>query len=1048
MRLVLAALSRPVTVVVAIITVALCSILAIMRMPVDIFPQVGDPAIYVAQPYGGMDPAQMEGFLTYYYEYHFLYITGIDHVESKSIQGAALMKLVFHQGTDMAQAMAQTVGYVNRARAFMPPGTVEPFITRFDAGSVAVGELVFSSQTRTLGEMQDLALNRVRPLFATLPGVSAPPPFGGSQRTIVITLNPDKLRQYRIAPEEAIQAVNDATLVLPSGNVWTGTLQRIARTNATLGGNLAELLDTPIRPVSGPTVYLRDIGTVESASDIVTAYAHVNGRRTVYIPVTKRADASTLAVINRVKAALPDFRKIVPEDIDIRLEFDQSPYVTNALRGLTIEGLLGAALTGLMVLIFLRDWRSALIVVANIPFALLAAVVLLWATGNTINIMTLGGLALAVGILVDEATVEIENIHTRMLPGVSRARAVLEACSRTAMARLLSMFCILAVFVPSFFMVGVGRQLFVPLSLAVGFAMIASYLLSSTLVPVFSTWIMKEAHRGERREGVFGTLSAFYRRYLAAALRFRWPLAALYLAASLGLLYFVLPRIGTEIFPDVNAPIYRIRLRAPVGTRIEETERILLRALDIIRREAGPENVAITSDFVGVQPSSYPVNLIYLFTSGPQEAVIQVAFRPGAPRGPELRERLRQSLRRELPGSQVSFEAGDIVSQVMSFGSPTPVDVAVQGINLQDNYAYAQKVRAQMAKLGFLRDLEYAQDLDYPTLDINIDRARAGQFGLTMADVVRSVAPATSSSRFTAPNYWRDPASGNAFQIQTQLPQYRMQGAEQVGGLPVMRDGRSEPQLADVAVLKTGTMPGVIERYNGQRVVSLTANIDRITLGQAAPRIAQAIAAAGAPPRGITVRMRGEIPALQETVSGLRIGLLLAVLTIFLLLAANFQSMRLALAVILTIPAVLCGVLLMLLATGTTLNIQSFMGAIMAIGIAVANSILLVTFAEHSRREGRPALDAAGEGAAGRLRPVLMTAAAMISGMIPMAIGVTEGGAQAAPLARAVIGGLIAATFTTLTALPSIYAILQRKASMASASLNPADPGSRYYEAQ
>ena len=336
MRLVLAALTRPITVVIAIVAVALCSILAIERMPIDIFPQVGDPAIYVAQPYGGMDPAQMEGFLTYYYEYHFLYITGIDHVESKSIQGAALMKLVFHQGTDMAQAMAQTVGYVNRARSFMPPGTVQPFITRFDAGSVAIGQLIFSSPSRTLSEMQDLALNRVRPLFATLPGVSAPPPFGGSQRTIVITLDPDKLRQYRMAPEDAIAAVNNASLVMPSGNMYTGKLERIARTNASLGGDLAEILDTPIRPVSGPTVYLRDIGTVENGSDIVTAYAHVDGRRTVYIPVTKRADASTLAVINSVKAALPDFKRIVPADIDIRLEFDQSPYVMNSLRGLVL----------------------------------------------------------------------------------------------------------------------------------------------------------------------------------------------------------------------------------------------------------------------------------------------------------------------------------------------------------------------------------------------------------------------------------------------------------------------------------------------------------------------------------------------------------------------------------------------------------------------------------------------------------------------------------------------------------------------------------------
>ena len=1047
MRLVLAALSRPLTIVVALIAVALCAVFALERMPVDIFPQVGDPAIYVAQPYGGMDPAQMEGYLTYYYEYHFLYITGIDHVESKSIQGATLMKLVFHNDTNMSQAMSETVGYVNRARAFMPPGTVPPFITRFDAGSVAVGLLVFSSANRTQGEMQDFALNRVRPLFATLPGVSAPPPFGGNQRTIVITLDPDKLQQYRISPDEAIAAVSKASLVMPSGNMFTGKLSRMARTNTALGGDLSELLSAPIRPVSGTTVYLRDIGTIENGTDIVTAYAHVNGKRTVYIPVTKRADASTLAVIDSVKAAIPDFKKAVPDDVDVRLEFDQSPYVTNSIRGLVTEGILGAVLTGLMVLIFLRDWRSALIVILNIPFALLSAVILLWATGQTVNIMTLGGLALAVGVLVDEATVEIENIHTQMLPGVSRARAVVEACSRTAMARLLSMFCILAVFVPSFFMIGVGRQLFVPLSLAVAFSMIAYYLLSSSLVPVFSTWLMREAHRGEEREGVFGRLRSFYGGYLSVVLRFRWPLALGYLVTSMGLLYVLLPRLGTEIFPDANAPLLRIRLLAPTGTRIEETERIVLRALDVIRREIGENHVSITSDFIGVVPSSYPVNLIHLFTSGPQEAIIQVALQLDTSRGEALREKLRESLRRDIPEAQVSFEAADIVSQVMSFGSPTPIEVAVQGISLQDDYGYAQKVQAQMAKLSFLRDLRFAQEMNYPTMDISIDRERAGQLGLTMADVARSVVPATSSSRFTQPNYWRDPNSGNAFQIQVQLPQNRMQSIDELGNVPVMQDAHTEARLMDVAGLKTGAMPGLIERYNGQHVVSLTANIHGVTLGEAAQKLNPALAAAGTPPRGVSVKLRGEIPPLEQTISGLRIGLLLAVLVIFLLLSANFQSMRLALAIVLTVPAVLCGVLLMLLATGTTLNVQSFMGAIMAIGIAVANSILLVTFAERARHEGRPLLEATQEGSASRLRAILMTAAAMIFGMTPMAIGFGEGGSQAAPLGRAVIGGLIVSTFATLTILPSIYAVLQGRASVASPSLNPTDPASRYYDA-
>src|SRR5213594_354581 len=483
-----AAMRRPITVFVAMVAVVLAGVMALRQMPRDILPNLGIPIIYVAQPYGGMDPAQMEGFLTYYYEYHFLYITGIEHVESKNIQGIALMKLVFHPDTDMSQAMGEVVGYVNRARAFMPPGAVPPFIMRFDAGSVPVAQLVFSSSTRSVPEMQDSALNRVRTMFATLPGVSAPPPFGGSQRTIVVRVDPEKLRQYRLSPDEVVFAVNRATTVLPSGNVRTGDLIRIASTNATLGGNIQELLDAPLRMGTGPTVFLRDIGTITDTADIVVGYAHVDDKRTVYIPVTKRSDASTLEVIRNVRAALPAMRNVAPEDVKIDLVFDQSRYVVGALNGLIGEALLGAFLTGLMVLIFLRDLRSSLIVVITIPFSILSAVVCLWLTGQTINIMTLGGLALAVGVLVDEATVEIESIHTHLASGFSRARGVIEASPKTAVPRLLAMLCVLSVFIPSLFMVGVGRQLFVPLSLAVGFAMISrseehtSELQSRTLI--------------------------------------------------------------------------------------------------------------------------------------------------------------------------------------------------------------------------------------------------------------------------------------------------------------------------------------------------------------------------------------------------------------------------------------------------------------------------------------------------------------------------------------------------------------------------------------
>ncbi len=1038
MWLVLTALRRPVTVLVAVLALLIGSYLAAQRMKKDIFPQVGSPTIYVAQPYGGMDPSQMEGFMTYYYEYHFLYITGIEHVESKSIQGAALMKLVFHEGTEMNQAMAEVVGYVNRSRAFMPPGAVPPFITRFDAGSVPVGQLVFSSSTRTPAEMQDFALNRVRPLFATLPGVSAPPPFGGNQRTIVVRVNPDKLRQYRMSPEEVIQAVNKASTVLPSGNVRIGDLNRIANTNAVIGGNLQELADAPVRVGSGPAVFIRDVAAVENGTDIITAYAHVNGKRTVYMNVTKRSDASTLDVTASVKANLPKFKAAVPEDVEVRLEFDQSGYVITALRALVNEAMLGALLTGLMVLIFLRDWRSAIIVIATIPFALLGAVVGLWAFGQTINIMTLGGLALAVGVLVDEATVEIENIHSHVASGLSRPKAVLNACSRTALPRLLSMLSILAVFVPAFFMTGVARQLFLPLSLAVGFAMIVSYVLSSTLVPVLSVWLIRGGHGSDE-----GWLRRAYRGLLGAVVKIRWLLAPAYLAGVALLLWTLTPRLGTEVFPTADSGQFQVRLRAPSGTRVERTELLALRALEVVEQAAGKENVAISTAFMGVQPASYPINTVHLWTGGPHEAVLKVALKPGAKlSGEALRERLRAELPKALPNTRVSFEAADIIGQVMSFGSPTTIEVAVQGPSIAASRDHAVKVQRELAKIGTMRDLQQAQPLDYPTIDVKVDRERAGQLGLTTYNVIHSLVAGTSSSRFTDPNYWRDPASGNAFQIQVEIPQHRMQSIDDMKDLPLMVNGESRPLLGDVADLKPGTAFGVVERYNMQRVISFTANIHEAALGSVSREVDAAIKHAGEPPRGVSVAVRGQIPPLREMIGGLQQGLALAAAAIFLLLAANFQSFRLAIAVVLTTPAALCGVVLALVFTGTTLNIQSYMGAIMAIGISVANSILMVTFMEFARKDGADPVDAAVTGGSGRIRAILMTAAAMIAGMIPIA----SGAPQTAPLGKAVIGGLAFATAATLLVLPAFYAILARRAKH-SPSLDPNDPTSRYYEA-
>jgi multidrug efflux pump subunit AcrB len=1046
--LIRAALRRPITAVVAVIAVALTAVFAVTRMRADIFPDLDLPVIFVAQPYGGMSPAQMEGFITYYYEYHFLYINGIESVESKSIQNTSLLKLTFHPGTDMAEALAQTIGYVNRARAFMPPGTVGPFVMRFDAGTVPVGYLVFRSETRSLGEIQDLALNRVRPQFATLPGLTSPPPFGGSQRTIVIRVDPDRLRSFGMAPDEVIRAVSTGNVIMPSGSVNIGDETRISPINSVVG-KIDDLLDLPIRTGAGAPVSIRDIGSVSDSTDIPTAYALVNGRRAVYIPVTKRPDASTLSVVSEVRANLARFQALVPDDITVSYELDQSTNVSAALESVLREAVLGALLTGLMVLLFLRDWRSSAIVVVTIPFALLSAVVALWGAGQTINIMTLGGLALAVGILVDEATVAIENIHTHRSRGGPIARAVLDASGEVVVPRLLAMLAVVAVFVPSFFMTGVSRSLFVPLSLAVGFAMIASFLLSSSLVPVLSVWWLPRhthvsqevAHGDDWVERLRNRLDSLLRRLAHA----RALLVGAYLVLTVAVVAVAGLSLGREIFPPSGVKAFQLRFRAPAGTKFEATEELGRGVLDVIRETVGPTGVDITLGYVGVQPSSYPINTIFLWTGGSHEGVLQVALRPEVPMRPEdVQEKLRHAFAGRFPHAQFSFEPGDIVSRIMNFSAPTPVEVAMMGPDFAATRAFAAKVRNELAGIGSLRDLQFGQALDYPAIQVDVNRQLAGQLGVTVDDIGRSFAAATSSSRFVAPNYWADPRTGIAFQVQVQVPQPQMTTLEDLRVVPVTSGGPAKPLLGELARIENATIVGEYDRVNGQRMVTLTANVSGEDLGRAAADVNAAIQRAGAPPRGATVAVRGQVAAMAETFTNISAGLAVAVVVIFLLLAANFQSLRLALVVVSTVPAVLAGVVVILALTGTTLNVQSFMGAIMATGVAVANAILLVTFAEQARRGGGSPLHTAIDAARARMRPVLMTSAAMIAGMMPMALAFGEGAEATAPLGRAVIGGLAAATIATLIVLPSVYSLVQRSASATSPSLDPDDPSSAF----
>lgn len=1044
MNLIRSALQKPVTILVTVLGIAFFSYLSIRKMRIDIFPKMGLPTIYVAQPYGGLSPEQMEGFITSYYEYHFLYITGVKYVESKSVQGAAIIKIIFQDGTDMSQAMGEVVGYVNRSRAFMPPGTVPPFITRFDAGSVPVGQLVFRSDTRSLSEIQDLALFKVRPMFSTLQGVSAPPPFGGNQKTVIIKLSPEKIRDYHLSADDVVQALAKSNTITPAGNLRVGDETLITAQNAVVD-NIRELENIPLTTGTGAAVYVKDIGNVELGADITTGYALINGKRSVYIPVTKRSDASTWDVVQRVKKALPDMQAAVPDDIKVSYEFDQSGYVINALRNLMFEGGLGALLTGLMVLLFLGDKRSALIVVLTIPLALLSAMICLNAFGQTINIMTLGGLALAIGILVDEATVTIENIHSHLEKGKTKARAIADASLEIAWPKLLILLCILAVFVPAFFMSGVPGSMFLPLSLSVGLAMTASFLLSQTFVPVMANWMLKPSLSKKENK----KFNAFRDRYVqwlekrSATAKWRIPV---YLAGSVAVLAVLFMYTGIDLFPRTDAGQVQMRLRLPTGTRVERTEaatqKILSMADSITHNQ-----VAISSAFAGTQPSSYPVNLIHLWTSGPHEAVIRINLKKGAGiRVDDFKEAMRRSVASALPSARISFEPGDLSEQVLNLGSNNPVEIAVQGKNLSQSKEVAQALIKKLSSLSYLRDLQLATPLDYPGIKLDIDRVKAGQLGLTVEQISKSTVAATSSSRFTQPNYWLDKTTGTAYQVQVEYPQYKMNAPEQVELIPVAGGTNNPVYLRNVASWKKTNTPGEYDRINQQRYLTITANTHQKDLNTAVKDVNQAIASLGELPKGMKILLRGQPELLQQSMSELQTGLFVAIVVICLLLAISFQSFRLSFAVLSVIPPVLTGSLLLLLVTGQTINIQSYMGMIMAVGVSVANAVLYTSSAEKYRKLQQPGgyLSAAGA----RIRPILMTTIAMIAGMVPMSVGIGEGGDQTAPLGIAVIGGLAMSMISTLILLPQVYQSLAGNRPYKNLSLDPDDINSRHYHEQ
>jgi multidrug efflux pump subunit AcrB len=1086
MNLIRFALRKPISILVLVAGLFFFGIGAIKDIKVDILPKMNLPVIYIAHPFGGYTPSQMEAYFGKQYINVLLFANGIKSIETKNVQGLMLMKLTYYEGTNMAQAASELSALSNRAQAIFPPGSQPPFIIRFDASSLPVGQLVLSSPIRSNNELQDFANTYVRASFTAIPGLLAPAPFGGSIRTIEINVDPELMRSHNLTVDQVVDAIRINNQTAPSGNVRVGDKNYLTPTNYTIK-KVKEFENIPLFKGGVQNLYLKDVATVKDGADATVGYALINGKRSVYLSIAKSGDASTWDVVKKLKENLPLIQNTLPEDVKLSYEFDQSVYVINAVKSLISEGVIGALLTGLMVLLFLGDKRAALIVILTIPTSIIAGVLFLKLFGQTINIMSLSGLALAIGILVDESTVTIENIHQHFDMGKPKALAIWDACKEIAFPKLLILLCILAVFAPAFTMSGIPGALFLPLALAIGFSMVVSFLLSQTFVPIMANWLMKAhpkkspGHSSEITddEAVFnetglslesekdtmdqkkvlveradfnndGKISLFERfrnrfmRFLDRIMPHRKSVVLIYLLLVIGAAALLLLNIGRDVLPKVNSSQFQFRMRAPDGTRLERTEEKVQVILAELKKMVGAEHLAISSVYVGQHPSLFSVNPIYLFMAGPHEAVFQVGLKDYHVDMEEFKDQLRARISKLEPDVKLSFEPIELTDKVLSQGSATPVEVRIVGKNKAQNEVYANKIMKELKNIDYLRDVQIAQPIKYPSLNVNIDRIKAAQLGVDMNDVSKSLVASTSSSRYTDKNVWVDEKIGLAYGVQVQVPFNKMNSKENLGEISLLKNN-TRPVLSDVASITTDTTYGEVDNMGATPYLSVTANLNKKDLGAAAKDVDRAIKGIGELPRGLIVQPVGMIKVLAETLDSLQSGLLVAIVVIFLMLAANFQSFKVPLVILATVPAVVLGSLLLLTLTGSTLNLQSYMGIIMSVGVSIANAVLLITNAEHLRKHNGDALASAREAAALRIRPIIMTSVAMIAGMLPMAIGHGEGGDQVSPLGRAVIGGLIASTFAVLVVLPLVFAWVQGKVSTASISLDPEDEESKHY---
>ena len=1028
------ALDRPYTFIVAALLILILSPVVLLRTPTDIFPNINIPVIAVAWNYTGLGPEELEGRITTPFEKVVTtLVDNVQHIESTSYNGVDVIKIFLQPGASIDTANAQVVAAAGLATRLLPVGIQPPEIINFSASTVPVLQIGLSGMSEQ--QLADLSLNTIRTQLITVPGAVVPYPYGGKPRQVMINLDQNLMQSKGVSPSDILNAVNAQNVVEPSGTVKIGESEYDVRMN-NAPRSTQELNDIPVKVINGTVIYLRDVATVSDGFQVQTNAVRKDGHRGVLVSILKAGNASTLSVVSQIRQMLPRVATLVPPELKMTPLADQSVFVRAAISGVVREAVIAAALTALMILLFLGSWRSTLIIAVSIPLSILSSLIALSALHETINIMTLGGLALAVGILVDDATVTIENIERHIEQGQPLYEAILNGAAEIAVPALVSTLCICTVFLPMFLLGGIAQYLFTPLAEAVIFAMLASYVLSRTLAPTLAMYLLKGSEHYTASPGFFGRwqqgfealferVRSSYQGTLTRIVVARRVFIPVFLLICLSV-FALVPWLGQDFFPSTDGGQFILHVRGKTGLRIEESARLCDLVEDQIRKEVPANQLDSILDNIGLPYSQLNTMHMSSGTVGASDADILVTLKPNhSPTAHFVRD-LRRDLPREFPGTVFSFVPADIVSQILNFGLPSPIDVQVEGSNAAVSHEIADKLLEQLRQVPGLVDLRIQQPFDYPTLNVAVDRTKAAQGGYTQQTIANSVLNTLSGSLQVTPMYYLNWKNGVAYNLVAQTPQYRVDSMQDLQNIPITAPGHSSPGiLADVASVDHGSEMAAVSHYNIRRVVDIYGAVQDRDLG-AVSRDVQRIVDANTKdlPRGTFLTVRGQVETMHSSYAGLLIGLGFAIVLIYLLIVVNFQSWLDPFIIITALPAALAGIVLMLFFTHTTLSVPALMGAIMCMGVATANSILVVTFARERLRHHENAVHAAIEAGATRFRPVLMTALAMIIGMVPMALGLGEGGEQNAPLGRAVIGGLLCATVATLIFVPAVFSML------------------------